>query len=174
MTPNPKKLSNALREMGADMLRVPSLKRTGRYVLLALCVAVGCEKESPFVEVTPELLRAVRASAPPTEPGQSATLLSSGDWLLLGGEQSGRPVATAKLLGNGRELPIGDMRYARSGHTATVLPDGSVLVLGGVGPDGRVVTTAESFNVSTQQFAQLEGLESLARAQHTATLLSDG
>ncbi|WP_427308981.1 RHS repeat-associated core domain-containing protein [Cupriavidus sp. H39] len=111
----------------------------------------------------------------PPAPGQSATLLADGRWLLLGGEGEG--TARALVLEPGgqqpKPLPSGPRR-PRSHHTATVLPDGRVLVLGGFGPDGNIVREAELFDPATQAFSALDELGLIPRARHTATVLMDG
>ena len=74
-------------------------------------------------------------------PGQSATLLPNGSWLLVGGEEQGLPLPTAAILNPltkaVKALP-NQLQDARAWHTATLLPDGTVLVLGGVGADGQI------------------------------------
>ena len=138
-----------------------------RYLVLAACVASACGTESPFVELTAEMLRSVRPSVPPTEKGKTATLLATGEWLVTGGEETGVPISAAGVLdvGTGRVTPIDSLHHARSGHTATVLPDGSVVVLGGIGPDGRIVVTAERFDPATRRFVDMEALD-VFRAEH--------
>ena len=116
-------------------------------------------------------------STPPiTLPGQTATLLGDGRWLLLGGLHAGQAIATGGLLdpGTGTAAPVGDLAVARSGHSATTLPDGSVLILGGIGRDGRVVATVERFVPDTGQFQPISVPGLTPRTAHTATLLTDG
>src|SRR5216684_2880961 len=73
--------------------------------------------------------------APATQPGQSATLLPDGIWLLLGGQDgNGMPVPTALLvdLKTKRTVELlSGLSQARTAHSATLVPDGSVVVLGG-------------------------------------------
>ena len=60
----------------------------------------------------------------------------------------------------------------RSSHTATLLPDGTVLVAGGVGGGGGLLT-AEIYDVSRASWMSTgDMLED--RDSHTATLLRDG
>src|SRR5207249_209659 len=91
----------------------------------------------------------LHANQPATTTGQSATLLPSGRWLLLGGEGTSHEASAMAILvdlASGlRTVVASSMTAARSGHTATVLPDGSVLILGGVGPDGHIVAVSEIF-----------------------------
>ncbi len=65
------------------------------------------------------------------------------------------------------------MHQARVYHSATVLPDGTVLILGGIGADGRIVSQAESFDPQTHAFSVVSSAP-VPRAFHTATLLTDG
>jgi RHS repeat-associated protein len=110
-------------------------------------------------------------------PGQSATLLPDGNWLLLGGAAEDGPPSPAASIRNsatGNSVPLAaQLQFARAWHSATVLPDGSVLVLGGLGADGKVVTTAELFHPETQKFELVAGAPT-SRTSHTATLLTDG
>ena len=118
-----------------------------------------------------------REHAPQTSNGQSATLLPSGLWLLLGGEgDDGRPQPGAALVDpSGEETPlVPAMISARSGHTASVLPNGNVLIVGGVGVDGQLVATAEIFNLDSGQFRIATEVALTPRAFHSATLLTDG
>ena len=66
------------------------------------------------------------------------------------------------------------MQQGRYGHTATVLTDGTVLILGGIGDSGQVLSGAEIFDLTTSTFAAFPVAGITARAFHTATLLTDG
>ena len=115
------------------------------------------------------------AAAPVVVPGQSATQLPDGRWLLLGGE--GKTAATAALFNVATQqttpLTSGPLT-PRSHHSATLLPDGSVLVFGGYAQDGSVVHSAELLNPTTQSFTSLGDIGLIARAGHTATVMMDG
>jgi hypothetical protein len=69
------------------------------------------------------------------------------------------------------------METARAFHTATLLNDGSVLVTGGLVTVGKNVyvdlATAEVFDPNSGTFMP-KGTMIFARANHAATLLSDG
>jgi RHS repeat-associated protein len=109
-------------------------------------------------------------------PGQTATLLPSGQWLLLGGQGKNGPVSTATLqnpfTGASTTLKTG-MLSARAFHSATLLPNGLVLVVGGTGPHGAAAQTAEIFDPSSRVAGALVA-DLLPRAHHTSTLLTDG
>jgi hypothetical protein len=86
------------------------------------------------------------------------------------------PDARAELFDprTGARQPLSaTLQYARAWHTATVLADGSVLILGGIGPDGRGVPAAERLLLDVETF-ELAAAAPEARAHHTATLLTDG
>jgi RHS repeat-associated protein len=110
-------------------------------------------------------------------PGQSSTLLPSGQTLLTGGEGPDGPVSAISIRDHvsGRLSQLGGtLAHARAWHTATVLPDGTVLILGGIGPDGRVVPTAELFDPSGQTVQTIPSIKLTPRAFHTATVLTSG
>jgi RHS repeat-associated protein len=118
-----------------------------------------------------------RAQVSASDVGQSSTLLPDGLLLLLGGQGSDGPVATAALqdpqTGAVTVLPNG-LLHARAGHTATLLPDGTVFVFGGLDAAGRLVTVAESFDPVAQTSTNLPPTGLTPRAYHSATLLTDG
>jgi len=68
-----------------------------------------------------------------TRPGQSATLLPDGRWLLLGGKnEDGLPLTTAIVTDpkTKQTFTLGaHLGQARTGHTATLMPDGTVLIV---------------------------------------------
>jgi hypothetical protein len=75
-------------------------------------------------------------------------------------------------------VSVGPMRESRDHHTATLLPVGTVLLTGGLanGPistGSGPLSTAEVFDPSTNEF-RLVGSMSIARWDHTATLLRNG
>lgn len=110
-------------------------------------------------------------------PGQSSTLLSNGDLLLLGGETKDGPVTAAFIKesssGRATELPNG-LLHARAYHTATVLPDGSVLVFGGTTQGNEIEKSAEIFDPSSLKFSELPTAGLMPRSYHSATVLTDG
>lgn len=134
-------------------------------LIATLCLAVPAFSARP------------QASAAPLLAGQTATLLPNGNWLLIGGQEaSGRPLGTLIVhdqQGNEQLLPF-QLQFPRMWHTATVLSDGTVLILGGIGTDGRVVRHVEIFDPVSQTVQILTADPPAARAFHSATLLTEG
>jgi RHS repeat-associated protein len=142
---------------------------TRRLVRILVLVLVFC--------ATVSRLSAVQASNAAPANGQTATLLSNGGVLLVGGQDaSGHASAVLRLRGlQGTERQLqAALQVARIGHTATVLPDGTVLILGGIGADGQLVPSAEIFDPQTESSQLLSSGAPSARAFHSATVLTDG
>ena len=105
--------------------------------------------------------------------GQSATLLSDGRVLIVGGTDD----KSAELYdpATGTFSLTGSMAESQPGATATLLRDGRVLITGG--PDGSLgenpVASAELYDPKTGSFSST-GSMTTARSTHTATLLPDG
>jgi hypothetical protein len=119
------------------------------------------------------------ATAPPValDPGQSATRLPDGRWLLLGGVGPTGPRADAWLLDprtGQMVLWAPQLGAARAGHTATLLADGTVIVLGGLGADGRLVATGERVDVPRGTIEPVPDPGLTPRASHSTTVLTDG
>jgi hypothetical protein len=119
----------------------------------------------------------VKTKATLLEPrmGASATLLSSGEVLVVGGAtDSEMALASAELVGAGGDSTrrLEDMATARSGHTATLLPNGKVLIVGG--HDGESsLDSAELFDPATGRFSTLAARMATPRSDHTATLIGE-
>jgi WD40 repeat protein len=109
--------------------------------------------------------------------GQTATLLSSGQVLVAGGETDSGSLSEAELYHpqSGAWTVTGPMVAARTLHTAVVLPTGQVLVAGGfsVRFTGATLASAEVYNPQTGTWA-LTGSMSTARVYQTMTLLPTG
>jgi RHS repeat-associated protein len=111
---------------------------------------------------------------PPTAPGQSATLLPDGRWLLVGGTLHPEKLQVLDIIQNSLEDIPAHLSVPRSGHTANLMPDGTVLILGGIGTDGAVVGQAEQLDVVSNVVTALGNLGLEARAYQSAIVLADG
>jgi hypothetical protein len=111
----------------------------------------------------------------------TATLLQNGKVLITGGWSEGGPVASAEVYdpATGTFTLTGSMTISREEHTATLLPSGKVLITGGDDETlgdangGGTLESAEVYDPASGTFAPT-GNMTVARQQHTATLLSNG
>lgn len=115
----------------------------------------------------------------------AAVLLQDGKVFVSGGfgdtsncmDEGVQPENTAELYdpASGSFTRTGDMTQPRGGHTATLLANGSVLVAGGGSQagGGTALSAAELYDPKTGSFTST-GNMTLARFQHTATLLENG
>lgn len=109
----------------------------------------------------------------------TATLLSDGRVLVVGGTQGG--FNGVGLAGVEMYDPVtatwnstGSLNNARNQHTATLLPDGRVLVVGGWnGSSTPEFASAEIYDPTNETWSYTDSL-SVARRMHTATRLADG
>ena len=112
--------------------------------------------------------------------GHSATLLSDGRVLIVGGSDnctaSSCPLASAEIYdpNTGKFSSAGSMKVARYGSAAALLADGRVLVAGGDGSGATpTLASAEIYDPKTDKFSAT-GSMATARWGHTATPLEDG
>ncbi|WP_426176383.1 kelch repeat-containing protein [Massilia sp. TWR1-2-2] len=155
--------------------------RFARRAMGALVLSVGVmhavqSQDAPAGAPDAAALASVLLPQPAVRPGQSATQLPDGSWLLLGGEEPDKaPVAGAVIVQRGGGATAAEIKLnkARSGHTATLLPDGEILVIGGVDATGAVVTGAEQFDPAGTQVQDRGDLGLIARTGHTATVLAN-
>lgn len=111
--------------------------------------------------------------------GHTATLLNNGKVLIAGGsDTNGMPLSSVELYdpaagGSTRTLaPLSTARYL---HTATPLDNGTVLFLGGNGgANGPPISSVELYNPSSAGTTLSLAPLSVARVNHTATLLGNG
>jgi RHS repeat-associated protein len=110
---------------------------------------------------------------PATLPGQSATLLPDGRWLLLGGGDV--PAATGEFADRKTRTALaGRLHLGRSGHSTTLLPSGQIMVLGGTDARGNVLGSMELYDITAGRF-QFQAEPGLTpRTGHSVTVLTDG
>ncbi|WP_257385625.1 kelch repeat-containing protein [Tahibacter caeni] len=106
--------------------------------------------------------------------GHTATLLSSGKVLVVGGAGGAGILASAELYDPATNAwsAAGSMAAARTDHTATLLPSGKVLVTGGRNGSTRYAS-AELYDPATNAWAAAGDMP-VSRYAHTATLLPSG
>jgi hypothetical protein len=107
----------------------------------------------------------------PGRTGHTATLLASGQVLIVGG--SAALPAFLYDRATGTFTATGSLARPRSGHTATLLPSGQLLIVGGDGGDDPAVDTAELYDPASGTFSDT-GSPASAPAGHAATLLPSG
>ncbi len=110
--------------------------------------------------------------------GHTATTLSDGMVVILGGRGAAGVLKSAEVYDPATQgwSPFPALTTAREGHTTTLLSDGRtrgyrLLVLGGRGQDGTVLTSGETYDSNTRTWTETPGLLADGRADHTATLL---
>jgi PKD repeat protein len=105
----------------------------------------------------------------------TATLLESGEVLIVGGVTANGPTASAAIYDPQTQTfsDISSLQDNRYQHTATVLSDGRVLILGGRRDNQALVQIVEIFDPATRLFSRTANIP-VGRFQHSTTLLADG
>lgn len=148
---------------------------------LALTVAILTVLASIRTAPTPVLSKTDRQTQEPVSlsmdvarRGHTATTLTDGRVIIIGGQNPAGPVSDAEVIDPAKETVtvVAALLVARFDHTATLLSDGSVFIIGGSDSNGPLKST-EIFDPQTNQFRSGPRLK-LARAGHSATRLNDG
>lgn len=164
--------------MGANSLPVKDHGRDRRRWLLSLSMACWLGAAWAIGSANPSAPSAaaeLHARPVPMVPGQSVSLLPDGRWMFAGGMGEQGVTATIELQQDTTKTVLGvSLLYARQGHTATVLPDGTVLIVGGRGPDDRLVEAPEIIDPLAGTTRALPSSGLMLRTEHTATLLTNG
>jgi len=111
----------------------------------------------------------------------TATPLPSGEVLIAGGEDSSGALSSTELYDPATNsfaaaADTAAMNTARVLATATLLASGEVLIAGGAGPSGAVLSSTELYDPATNSFAAAGDTAAMntARLDATATLLPSG
>jgi RHS repeat-associated protein len=143
-----------------------------RVLVIALALATNASAQAP---TAPTKVGPYSVTPPAHAPGQTATLLPDGRWLLVGGNVGGLVSDAIFVFDSTEPLPSPiALQSARVGHTTTVLPDGSLLVFGGTDGDGNLLASGEIIDLSTNTVRSATANGLIPRSSHTATLLTDG
>jgi N-acetylneuraminic acid mutarotase len=148
----------------------------------SVTASIGSVSASATLVVTTNTWSA--APQMPTErvAGHTATLLQNGKLLVVGGVKSaGVGTAAADLFDSSSATwtSVAPMNVMRSSHAATLLDDGRLLVTGGSTVSAGAATgyvnntSAEIYDPVANTWTAIPPM-SVARAHHTATLMTDG
>ncbi|WP_438039012.1 kelch repeat-containing protein [Sorangium sp. So ce128] len=167
-------------EAGAARLRVTApaaYARGGRPIAVRLAVRGATIELWADAGGEPALIDPVWTWAPAmstARSGHTATVLSSGDVLIVGG-YNGAVVASADLYDRDTNSwsPAGSLTTARRYHTATRLSNGRVLIAGGSNASNVSLASAELYDPNTNSWSSAGSL-TVARSGHTATPVEDG
>jgi hypothetical protein len=150
---------------------------TGTFHIIASAAEGAAESATATVIVVASGFTAT-GSMHVARSGHTATLLSDGRVLIIGGDEHGR----AEIFdpSNGSFSFTGNLTTARFGATATLLVNGKVLVAGGFSTQtepgtGMLVrlSSSEIFDPASGVFSPAQSMNT-PRVLHTATLLEDG
>jgi N-acetylneuraminic acid mutarotase len=136
--------------------------------LLALCLGALPALSASLALAAGSGVWTFTGSMPDAQAYDAATLLPSGQVLVVGGYETSAELYNPTT---GTWTLTGPMNAARNLSTATLLTNGEVLVAGG--NSNGVQASAELYNPATNSWT-LTGSMHLARYQHTATLLQNG
>jgi hypothetical protein len=153
----------------------------GPFHVTARSVADPSKAATTTVVLTDAGFRVLSTSTLVPRRSHTATLLSNGKVLIVGGNQCngnscfGPKLSSAELFDPATETfsATGSMSFARTGHSATLLKNGTVLITGGGESGGGDDRTAEIYDPATGTFTRV-GNMTQGRTEHSASLLGDG
>lgn len=149
------------------------LLKTGKVLIAGGCSAAACNTDTATAEVyDPETgTFSATGSLSFARVSPTATLLSNGNVLVVGGDES---LAQTEIYhtSTGQWTSGGNLNtVGRTSHTATLLPNGKVLVAGGENPG--ILASAELYDPASNTWTATGSLVN-KRRKHTAVLLSTG
>ena len=130
--------------------------------------------------VTPVTVTALTNGLNAARTGHTATLLSNGQVLILGGQAGGSPVTSPEVYTPGTQsfanVAAGSLAVNRFGHTATLLADGQTILVAGGDVGSSATAELISYSSSGGTITNVGSPANLPAAisGHTATLLADG
>jgi hypothetical protein len=160
--------------------QLPTLVGLGLAAVLAILGLAGCVGSTASPSVQP-------SESPSVEQSASASLASTSigtPSVTPTPTTTPRPTPTPTATPTPKPTPMptlkfvatGSMHVARTGDTDTLLRNGKVLIAGGndaENPNGPIFSSAELYDPATGRFTKT-GSMTVTRANHTATLLTDG
>ncbi len=152
----------------------------GARLAMGCAVMTLCVVSAQFASLASAATVAAAAPLTTARSNHSATQMTNGKLLVVGG-QNGSPAAATPLSSVETYDPFANawsagaaLASARSDHTATLLDNGRVLVVGGRSASGNAaLNTAQLYDSSTNTWINAGNL-SAARSRHTATRLRNG
>jgi len=113
------------------------------------------------------------ASLATARTGHTATLLPTGEVIVVGGRDNGE-LASSEIYDPSASAwrASADLTIPRESHAATLLPSGRVLVAGG--RDGDPLSSAELFDMGPGTWRNVADLATLPRNRHSASVLHSG
>ena len=172
--------------LGWLILALPGCGGSGNQtvVLVVTPTATPAPTSTPTGTPTPVSPFSATGSMTTARKSHTATLLASGQVLVVGGrDNNGNVLASAELYDptTGKFTATGSMGDSRVSHTAALLADGQVLIAGGQDDSGAVLATAElydpgkgTFTLTTAAFPGTGTNMTDSREFHTATTLANG
>ncbi|CAF1377390.1 unnamed protein product, partial [Rotaria sordida] len=116
----------------------------------------------------------LKSMGPKARYNPTATMLKSGEVLVIGGIESAKYSATTEIYHPSTDQwdTVGSMATPRQFHTSILLSSGNVLVTGGVG-DADFLASCELYDPSTAKWKNITSMTE-ERSSHTTTMLKSG
>src|SRR5262249_5768911 len=155
-----------------------TLMPDGRWLVLGGNEIDGAVNAAWFLDVTQGSAEKLPDGLVQPRAWHTATLLSDGTVLIMGGlNKSGQVEQSVELFrpATRKFAALGGTALTpRAHHTATLLTDGQVLIIGGTSETSQAVESTELFDVRSTHKIETDALLHGPRQGHTARLLPDG